>query len=111
MMSFFNAVLKMSEGAVNLIKRAHKDDQVGSASPVIPMLDELLSSVDFFQFLEDLSLKIENLKKLAQLSPDELEKMMPGLNVKGYWEWDLNNYVQEFIKKELEKQGLHLSDK
>lgn len=103
--------LGLSEGAVNLIKRAHKDDQVGSASLVIPMLDELLSSVDFFQFLEDLSLKIEQLKKLAQLSPDELEKMMPGLNVKGYWEWDLNNYVQEFIKKELEKQGLHLSDK
>ncbi|EQC79993.1 hypothetical protein HSIEG1_1455 [Enterococcus sp. HSIEG1] len=45
------------------------------------------------------------------MSPDELEKMMPGLNVKGYWEWDLNNYVQEFIKRELEKQGLHLSDK
>lgn len=103
--------LGLSEEAVNLIKRAHKDDQVGSTSPVIPILDELLSSVDFFVFLEDLSLKIENLKKLAQLSPDELEKMMPGLNVPGYWEWDLNNYVQEFIKKELEKQGLHLSDK
>lgn len=103
--------LGLSEEAVNLIKRAHKDDQVGTASPVIPMLDELLSSVDFFQFLEDLSLKIENLKKLTQLSPDELEKMMPGLNVKGYWEWDLYNYVQEFIKKELEKQELHLSDK
>jgi len=103
--------LGLSEGAVNLIKRALKDDKVGSASPVIPILDELLSSVDFFQFLEDLSLKIENLKKLAQLSPDQLEKMMPGLNVQGYWEWDLNNYVQEFIKKELAKQGLHLSNK
>lgn len=102
--------LGLSEGAVNLIKRAHKDDQAGTCSKVVPVLDELLSNVEFFGFLEDLSLKIENLKKLAQLSPDEKEKLMPGLNVQGYWEWDLNNYVQEFIKKELHKQGIHLSN-
>ena len=102
--------LGLSEDAVNLIKRAHKDDQVGSASPVIPILDELLSSVEFFQFLEDLSLKIENLKKLAKLSPTEKENLMQGLNVQGYWEWDLNNYVQEYIKKELEKKGIHLTN-
>ena len=101
--------LGLSEDAVNLIKRAYKDDQAGTCSRVVPVLDELLSSVDFFQFLEDLSLKTENLKKLAQLSPDEKEKLMQGLNVDGYWKWDLYNYVQEYIMKELEKQGIILS--
>ena len=95
--------LGLSESAVNLIKRAHKDDQVGSTSPVIPILDDLLSSVDFFKFLEDLSFKIENLKELDQLAPEEKEKRMPGLNVQGYWEWDLHQYIQEFIQNEIKR--------
>ncbi|QGG47408.1 helix-turn-helix domain-containing protein [Heliorestis convoluta] len=102
--------LGLSEGAVNLIKRAHKDDKAGSCSKVVPVLDDLLSNVEFYKFLDDLSYKIENLKKLAQLSSDEKEKLMPGLNVQGYWEWDLNNYVHEFIKKELAKKGIHFTE-
>jgi len=101
-------ILGLSEGAVNLIKRAHDTDKFGSCSEVVPVLDGLLSDVDFYRFLEDLSFKMENLKKLIQLSPEEKEKMMPGLNVEGYWSWDLNIYVQEFIKKELEKRGISL---
>src|SRR5690606_22759946 len=40
-------ILGLSEGAVNLIKRAHDTDKFGSCSEVVPVLDELLSDVDF----------------------------------------------------------------
>lgn len=102
--------LGLSERAITLIKRAHKTDRSGTCSTVVPVLDDLLSNVDFYRFLEDLSLKIENLKKLAQMTGEEKEKLIPGLNVEGYWSWDLINYVQEFIKSELERIGITLHE-
>lgn len=98
--------LGLSEGAVSLIKRAHQTDQAGAYSKVVPMLDDLLSNVDFFIFLEDLSHKIENLERLSQLPLEERQNVIPGLNVQGYWEWDLINYVQGFIEKQLAKRGI-----
>jgi transcriptional regulator with XRE-family HTH domain len=102
--------LGLSEGAITLIKRAHKTDQSGTCSTVVPVLDDLLSNVDFYRFLEDLSLKVENLKKLAYMTREDKEKIIPGLNVEGYWSWDLTNYVQEFIESELERIGITLRD-
>ncbi len=102
--------LGLSESAINLLKLAHKNSQHQNCSELMPALNELLSDVDFYRFLEDLAFKMENLKKLSSLSFLEKDQLMKGLNVQGYWEWDLNIYVQEFIKKKLIEKGIHLEN-
>lgn len=101
-------VLGLSEEAVRLIKLAHDTDRSESCTEVIPLLDELLADVDFYRFLEDLALKIENLTRLKNQTPEEKMKRPEGLNIEGYWSWDLNTYVQEFVRKELKKRGIDL---
>jgi transcriptional regulator with XRE-family HTH domain len=101
-------VLGLSEEAVRMIKLAHDTDRSDSCIEVLPLLDELLANVDFYRFLEDLALKVDNLTRLMNQTPEERAMRPPGLNIEGYWSWDLNTYVQEFVRMELKKRGIDL---
>ena len=100
--------LGLSEEAVNLIKRANALGGRDYCTDEISLLNEILSDVDFYRFLEDLAFKVDNLKRLKNQTPEEKSQRPQGLNVEGYFSWDLSTYIQDFIYKELKKRGIDL---
>lgn len=99
----------LSEAAVECLKRARKmcsqADREGSRT--LPYLDELLSDRDFYAFLDDLACYVENIKEM-ETWPEERRKQFEGLNIEGYFIWQLQMFVQEFIRKEIVKLGLNV---
>ncbi len=92
-----NEELGLSEQAILQLKTAKQyPDTLG-------IIDELLSDGDFYTFIEDVSHKATNLKAL--MAPDA-PKGPEGLNIEGYFLWDLQVFVQEFIRRELNKRDL-----
>lgn len=71
----------------------------------MPFLDELLSDKDFYEFLDGLHYYVDSLGGKDGL-PDEMKEHFKGLNIEGYFIWELQMYVQDFIRKELNKLGL-----
>ena len=73
----------------------------------IPYLDELLSDKDFYQFLEDMHFSVDRLIK-KQNEDYEISEQLQGLNIEGYFIWELQMFVQDFILKEIKKLGLKI---
>lgn len=67
----------------------------------IPYLDELLSDGDFYDLLDDINFEVKNLNNLAEMPPEEREKLYSRLNVEGYYEWWLQQYIVDFVKKRI----------
>lgn len=101
--------LGLSDEAIEYLRLARKlarrDDP--SRTRTIPYLDELLSDKDFYQFLEDVQYYIDNLQNIQDM-PEEAKKRFQGLNVEGYYIWSLQMFIQEFIRKEINKLGLKI---
>lgn len=62
-----------------------------------------------FEFLEDVSFKSSQVKSV--LSGNFDRSHMGNINVEGYFIWDLQKYVEEFILKQLVKRGLSIEEK
>lgn len=99
--------LGLSDTSVELLRRA-KDmypqtdlDHVHT----MPYLDELLSDKDFYEFLDGLYYSVESLKS-AQAARERMQKAYEGLNIEGYFTWQMQMDIQEFIQKEIQKLGL-----
>lgn len=98
--------LGLSEGAVNMLKLANKLDKDGD-TPVMPLINDLLSDKDFYQFLEDMVFKADNLRRLLNQSPEEKLSRPEGIDIEGYTRWDILTSVQEFVIKTLRKKGIN----
>lgn len=92
-----NEELGLSEQAILQLKTAKQ------FSDTLGVIDELLSDGEFYTFIEDVSYKAAKLKSFQD--PD-VPKVVDGLNVEGYFLWDLQTFVQEFIRRELNKRDL-----
>lgn len=68
-------------------------------------LDELLSDKDFYEFLDGLYYSEKSLKT-AQAARERMQKAYEGLNIEGYFTWQMQMDIQEFIQKEIQKIGL-----
>lgn len=107
----YNEELGLSDGSIEFLKRA-KDmfggiNVADNTEKTMPYLDELLSDKEFYEFLDGLHYYVEGLGGSDGL-PDEMKERFKGLNVEGYFIWQLQMYVQDFIRKEIGKLGLEL---
>lgn len=101
--------LGLSEEAIGMIKTAKETDGFIGGPTLIDTLNELLSDRDFYEFLEDVSFKTSQVKSVLNGNFDRSH--MGNINVEGYFIWDLQKYVEEFILKQLVKRGLSIEEK
>ena len=100
--------LGLSEGAISLMKIAKDTEGFDGGEPLIKLLDSLLCDKDFYAFLEDLDLKAAQVRNVLN---GNFDKSKTGnFDVEGYFIWDLQNFVEEFILKQLQKRGLQIED-
>jgi DNA-binding XRE family transcriptional regulator len=100
--------LGLSEEAVNWIKRAHDTGTFENCTDITTILNSLLSDRDFYTFLEDLTFKAQSLKSLLDQTEEEVRKRPAGINMEGYFIWDMQTFIQKYIQRELKKRGLSL---
>ncbi len=99
--------LGLSEEAVTFLRRAADMYSLKCADrkETIPYLNELLSDKEFYEFLDELHDCVETLQRTLTMS-DEKKVQFEGLDLAGYFIWDLQKFVENFILKELRKLGL-----
>lgn len=100
--------LGLSDTSVELLRRAKELYPQTDLERVhtMPYLDELLSDKDFYEFLDGLYYSVESLKS-AQAARERMQKAYEGLNIEGYFTWQMQMDIQEFIQKEIQKLGLN----
>ena len=101
-----NRMLGLSEDAITRIKQANLYKGTGDFPAPLEMINSLLSDKEFYEFLDDLGYKATNVKTVRVK-----QKEAKGLDLEGYYIWDLQMFVQEFILKELVKHGLKIESK
>lgn len=103
--------LGLSEQAVECLKRAKEmyPQTDLERTRTMPYLDELLSDKEFYEFLDVLYYYVEGLHGTQGMT-DEMKEHFKGLNVEGYFVWQLQMYVQEFIQKMIKKLGLDIQE-
>ena len=94
--------LGLSEEAIKLIKMAGTVEAFNT-------LNDLLSDRDFYHFLEDVTFKAQQVK--AALDGKMDRSHIKNFNLEGYYIWDLQKYIEEFILKQLVKRGLSIEEK
>lgn len=94
--------LGLSEEAIGMLKRAKE-------TAIIATLNELLSDRGFYDFLEDTDFKVQQLKALFEGKYDTVN--IKDLDIEGYYIWDLQKYIEEFILKQLVKRGLSIEER
>ena len=92
----------LSETSIRCLKYAN-----GSES-LIRILNTLLSDKDFYDFLEDLEFKAAQVRNVLNGNIDKSH--LGNFDVEGYFIWDLQKFVEEFILKQLQKHGLQIED-
>lgn len=106
----YSEELGLSEAAVECLKRA-KDMYPQTnleRAHTMPYLDELLSDKEFYEFLDALYYYVEGLQGTRGMTA-EMKEHFKGLDIEGYFLWQLQMYVQEFIQKEIKKLGLDIT--
>ena len=106
----YSEELGLSEKAVELLKRAKEmyPQTDLERTRTMPYLDELLSDKAFYEFLDALYYYVEG-RQGTQGMTDEMKEHFKGLDIEGYFVWQLQMFVQEFIQKEIKKLGLDIT--
>lgn len=106
----YSEELGLSEKAVELLKRAKEmyPQTDLERTRTMPYLDELLSDKEFYEFLDALYYYVEGLQGTQGMT-DEMKAHFKGLDIEGYFAWQLQMFVQEFIQKEIKKLGLDIT--
>lgn len=97
----------LSDEAIDLLERAKGIYTFDGTVTVGQMIDRLLSDKDFYGFFDDLLFKT-SLTKATMNMTEEQRKALSGMNLEGYYLWDLQMFVQEFIQREITKLGLDI---
>ncbi len=100
--------LGLSETAVQYLRRARNMYSLPNSerAQTIPFLGEMLSDKDFYEFLEDLAHHVKQ-TRMAQSNAIKGQEDS-GLDIEGYYIWQLQMFVEEFIRNELIKYGLKI---
>ncbi len=97
-----NDTLGLSEDAIQLLRRAKVYDKATDFPSALELINGLLSDKEFYEFLDDLGYKASKFQ-IIQRHENSIEA---NYDFAGYYLWDLQMFVQEFIRKELVKNGL-----
>lgn len=101
--------LGLSEEAIGMLKIAKETEGFDGMPTVLDTLNSLLSDRDFYDFLDDVTFKAQQVK--AALNGNIDKSNMGNFDVEGYYIWDLQKYIEEFILKQLVKRGLSIEEK
>lgn len=101
-----NEELGLSEEAIYMLKRVKKFTNFDNEPMLINVVNELLSDSEFYDFLDDASFKVSQIKALDSNKIDQ--SILGTFNVEGYFIWELQMFVQDFIRKQLVKRGLEI---
>lgn len=101
--------LGLSEEAIGMLKIAKETEIFDGMPTVLDTLNSLLSDRDFYEFLDDVTFKSQQVKSALNGNIDKSN--MGNFDVEGYYIWDLQKYIEEFILKQLVKRGLSIEEK
>lgn len=101
--------LGLTESAIEMLKRAKEAESFDGGPALIETLDSLLSDRDFYEFIDEIAFKASQVKSVLAGKLDR--SSMGNFDVEGYYVWDLQKYVEEFILKQLVKRGLTIENK
>ena len=102
-----NETLGLSETAIQFLKRAKEYDKATDFPSALELINGLLSDKEFYEFLDDLGYKASKFQIIQQHE----NSIDANFDFAGYYIWDLQMFVQEFIRKELVKNGLAIDVK
>lgn len=94
----------LSDKAISLLERTKNTCTFDGTVTAGQMMDKLLSDEDFYKFFDDLLFKSALTKATLNMTDEQREAI--SLNLEGYYLWDLQMFVQDFIRKEIKKLGL-----
>jgi len=101
--------LGLSEEAIGMLKIAKETEGFDGMPSLLDTLNGLLSDRDFYDFLDDVTFKAQQVK--AALNGNIDKSNMGNFDVEGYYIWDLQKYIEEFILKQLVKRGLSIEER
>ena len=101
--------LGLSEEAIGMLKIAKETEGFDGMPTVLDTLNSLLSDRDFYDFLDDVTFKAQQVKAVLDGQIDKSN--MGTFDVEGYYIWDLQKYIEEFILKQLVKRGLSIEER
>lgn len=101
--------LGLSEEAISMLKTAKATEALDGMPTLLDTLNGLLSDRDFYDFLDDLTFKADQVKAVLNGKFDK--SGIGNLNIEGYFIWGLQKFVEEFILKQLVKNGLAIEDR
>ena len=102
-----NETLGLSEDAIQFLKQAKKYSKSTDFPSALELINGLLSDKEFYEFLDDLGYKASKYQIVQQHENSAASSM----DLAGYYLWDLQMFVQEYIRKELVKNGLAIDVK
>lgn len=100
-----NKELGLTEASIQMLQKANKMESIDGMPIVMDTLNNLLSDKDFYEFLDELSFKANLVHSAVNMTPEQ-KHGMENMNVEGYYIWDMQMYIQEFIREQLMKNGL-----
>lgn len=99
-----NKELGLTEASIQMLQNANGMESFDGMPTVMDTLNNLLSDRSFYEFLDELSFKANAIRGAANMTPEQ-KHGMGNLNVEGYYIWDMQMYIQEFIREQLVKMG------
>ena len=101
--------LGLSEEAIGMLKTAKATETFEGMTTLLDTLNSLLSDRDFYGFLDDVTFKAQQVKAVLDGQIDKSN--LGAFDVDGYYIWDLQKYIEEFILKQLVKRGLSIEER
>lgn len=92
-----------------MLKVAKATETFEGMTTLLDTLNSLLSDQDFYDFLDDVTFKTQQVKAIMDGQIDKSN--MGTFDVEGYYIWDLQKYIEEFILKQLVKRGLSIEER
>lgn len=105
-----NEQLGLSEDAIELLKNAYGQLNFEGCDDIITVIDNLLSDKEFYSFIEDLTFKVALINGIKNMKEEERRKLPGTINIEGYYIWDLQMYIEDFIRSQLIKRGMDIAD-
>lgn len=101
--------LGLCEAAIDMLKTAKATDAFDEMTTLLDTLNGLLSDRDFYDFLDDVTFKTQQVKAVLDGQIDK--RNMGSIDIEGYYIWDLQKYIEEFILNQLVKRGLTIEER
>ena len=100
-----NRELGLTETSITMLQELNGMKNFDGLPAVIDTLNNLLSDRGFYEFLAELSFKANMVYSAANMTSEQ-KHGMGNVDVEGYHIWNLQMYIQEFIREQLVKNGL-----